>query len=89
MKENKVNDDKEIMDKALDAVAGGSQRDLIVQAIMNADGFKEEWKNHHDPNGVCKWDGEFFVFLNDLYGFKRTNEIIDRFGSQEEMFSNK
>ncbi len=66
MKENKVNDDKEIMDKALDAVAGGSQRDLIVQAIMNADGFKEEWKNHHDPNGV-----------------------IDRFGSQEEMFSNK
>lgn len=89
MKENKVNDDKEIMDKALDAVAGGSQRDLIVQAIMNADGFKEEWKNHRDPNGVCKWDGEFFVFLNDLYGYKRTNEIIDRFGSQEEMFSNK
>ena len=87
MKENKVNDDKEIMDKALDAVAGGSQRDLIVQAIMNADGFKEEWKKPSGINGA--WDGEFYMFLNNLYGSKRTDAIIDRFGSQENMFIDK
>ena len=89
MKENKVNDSKEVMDTALSSVAGGSKRDLIVQAVMNADGFKEEWKNHRDPNGVCKWDVEFFMFLNDLYGYERTNAIMDRFESQEEMFSDK
>ena len=87
MKKKKVNKKSELSSSELNSVAGGRYNDLVIQQMVNTDGFQKKWLDGA-KNGQA-FDKDFVDFLYQNYGLRRASDIAGRYGTQKDMFEKK